>query len=712
MAKFGKFATQLLLFFTCMFLFVGCGGSGGSSGSTLPPLPTFSPGSITPTERREAINEVIAFFDTVKASPTRRTEILNKLKTMPIFLVSEISASGDVVGWFRDGRCLFVATSLDRDFESTDSASRAPKRPDAGDGLSHGKKAVLINSFEPARQDAIAEIAPKLSEKGYEVQFLTGTVEDYKNLRDLSLLFVHAHGILSTDQSRKMKFWYVTTTAPTDALDVTYLPYLNNNQISYTTAEVFDKDGNSEVRDFYAINTDFIRDSGVNFKPNATWMSQSCSSMNADVLSLSKQLGVSNYIGWTKPQKTSQSTPTTGRLFDLLLGGNQYSPAGVIREPQTVKEAMSLLKDTMREGGELNFIQSSVGETVSTLVADVGNESAKTIVPSVRSANVNVAQQQLSIEGFFGPQAGAGPVTLNGDILNVLSWTETKIVADLPVANQGVLLVRSIGAASASGYLFSNSFAYSAIGLKIDPNTANVGYNENKTFNALIESGVAPAGARYRWTVTGDGRVNGAKTVTLTSTTVTYRSSNSDGSDTLKLELLNASNVVVAQTSVPILVGNSPRINFVIAGAWDPEKTPSNGTYSYSGGQGARFEPEPGTEALAFAYNIGEIEETVGVLLTLVVEPGAPISAPRTFVLGQTGQALTPGKFILTLATNQEDPDDPKSTQHKVGTSGTLTVLSITSLPNNQKRVSYSFSISNDGTGTVTGTGVQLYTGP
>ena len=704
------FLNLVIWIFLISVLICGCGGNGSSI--ELPPLPDFVPGSVSDAERTAALTEVNAFFETVKADPGRANAILTKLQSMPIFVFVEIAKSKDVAAWFKDGRCLIVATSLDRTYRpALNPISSKPTEPEEK-GLSHGKKAVLINAFEPARDDATAEIAPNLIDKGYETTLLSGTVEDFKTLQGVGLLFVHAHGMVSTDKFRKSLFWYGTSTRVSATGDAAYRQALDDGTMIYTSAEVLEFDGTSTTQTSYTVSTQFLKNAGQSFTPNATWISQSCTSYGAEILKYAvNELQIGAYMGWTQPQLTSDSTVTTRLLFDRLLGLNVYLPGTVKRPPMTFYEVNNLMRDNIRPGTSITYSSSVSDGVESNFDYTVNSKDTRTIVPSIVNTSVDVAANSLTIEGYFGPASGAGPITLNGSILTVKSWTEDKVTVELPAEPSGKLLLRSIGAPSNSGYLFSNSFDYLAIGVKLSPAAANLAHNELQTFTADIQTGTAPAGAKYRWTVVGDGSVNGSSTVTTTAPTASYRSGNTDGTDTLNLELLDSSNTVVAKAAAVITVGTSSRISFVISGNWDSKKTPPNGSYSYAPGEGTRFSPEEGLEALAFGYNIGAKEQTIGVLVSIIVTPGQPVTAPSTYTVGATGQPPVPGNFFITLSTNQTDPDDPDSTQHKAGEFGTLTINSITNLPDNKKRVSYTFETSNGAGGTVTGSGVQIYTG-
>jgi hypothetical protein len=271
-----------------------------------------------------------------------------------------------------------------------------------------------------------------------------------------------------------------------------------------------------------------------------------------------------------------------------------------------------------------------------------------------------------------------------------------------------VLEVRSLKLAGASGLLFSNSYAYKAFGLELTPKTADVDPNQTRSFTVAVTQGTLPSGAKYEWTVLGDGKVNNQTTVTTTTTTVTYRAPNTDASDTLRVRAVTSTGTVLAETTALIAVGNTPRIQFTLSGNWDPDKTPANGTYTYTDGGGNRMFPEAGTEVLFFSHNIGTTESTIGALVTIVLTPGQVV-VPATYSKIVPGQAPAPGQFQFTLDTNQANPDDPESRQFAVGTTGSLEITSVTSLSGNRKRAKYRFTISNGIGGTCTGSGTQVW---
>ncbi|HWA82710.1 MAG TPA: hypothetical protein VG820_04720, partial [Fimbriimonadaceae bacterium] len=191
----------------------GCGGGGNS----LPQLPVFVPGSVSSAERYAAYDEVEAFFDTVGGQPDATAQVVAKMKTMPQFATAEVATSGQAVGWFKDGQ-MYVVFTVDEDGTTPAGHHQAQSLPKSRD-LPAGTAAYVIDAFEPARQDASSIIGPELAAKGYNVQLMSGTVNDYMSIQDAGVLVVHAHGILHTNKFRVPAFWYATSEAPTSDHD-------------------------------------------------------------------------------------------------------------------------------------------------------------------------------------------------------------------------------------------------------------------------------------------------------------------------------------------------------------------------------------------------------------------------------------------------------------------------------------------------------------
>jgi hypothetical protein len=695
---------------TIVMLFVG-GASCGGGGAAELPLPPFVPGSVTALEYQEVFDGAGDYLKTVLYDADAAQKMVLKMKTYSQVVFAEVTQTGDVIAFFRDGRHVSVLLNEKPPRPGTRPQPQSvAKAPSGGPkNLVAGKKAYMFNAMDPGWTDATPQLATMMRDKGYDVTEGAGTVEDFRNIRDAAFVFVHAHGRISRDRNNKKTFWYLTSSDASGMANDPYTTYWQEGSIGVALVPVYGAPTTAKPVLKYEVSTKFFTSSGVTLVPGAFWLSQSCSSFDdSAVNALSALPNLSVYGGWTLPCDADETTPTMLFMFDRLLGKNEAAPVPAEPQPPTTfGELPSLLATTIRPGGTLPYDSSITPDGRSYLRFKTGTGPAiKTIIPSIESATVDVEKNQLKISGNFGTELGA--VTLNGSNLNVISHTESLIICDKPSQDEGTLFLRSMGAPGASGLLFSNSYAYKAFGLELNPKNAEVDPNQTRSFTVAVTQGTLPSGAKYEWTVLGDGKVNNQTSVTTTSTTVTYRAPNADASDTLRVRAVTSTGTVLAETTALISVGNTPRIQFTLSGTWDPDKTPANGTYIYTDGGGNRMFPEAGTEVLFFSHNIGATDQTIGALVTIVLTPGQVV-VPATYSKFVQGQAPSPGQFQFTLSTNQSNPDDPESRQYAVGTTGSLTITSVTSLSGNRKRARYTFTISNGIGGTCTGSGTQVW---
>ncbi len=680
-----------------------CGGGGGG----LTPLPTFTPGSVTDTERIAAMDEVQNYLGTITDDSGAGPQVVAKMKTMPIFLLVETSASGDVVGWFKDGRQYIVMISDDTPpATSTATPQTKPQATTAKPlSLTHGKKAYLINAMEAARPDVCSTIKPALQNQGYEVSLMAGTVEDYKLIQDAGLLFVHAHGIQSTDKNRVQHFYYSTSELANAQTLGAHTAEWDDDSLATANLKVWDGHGGFTRQRKFVISEKFLTNHGLSFAPNAFWMSQSCSSLNPAIQKVALgggSTGVATYAGWDKPELSGESTATTSFVFDRLLGQNAVAPTEEeTPPPYDFNKLRSALTSTTRPGSGLPYGTSNSNKPAHFSIVSAGGSTVHTIIPSITSTTVNVDDDSLTIKGFFGQSQGL--VTLNGTTLTPISWSETSVKVHKPSADQGVLVLRSLGADSPAGYLLSQPYQYKGLGITITPNGVALDFNEFQTFTASITNGTMPQGATFKWTLTGLGKINGTTVVTSSSPSVSYKAPSQTSVDSLKVQLI-VNGIAVAEKTTSIVAGFDSTIDFTISGTWDQSKTPPNGHYTYSDGQGARFFPDPDTDALTCSYDIGATDQTIGVLVTAVYTPGQPIVAGQTFTHHVSG-VFGPGQYQLTMATNQGNPDAEGSQQWAIGTLGSMTIDSVTTLNDGHQFIHYTFTASNGNGGTVTGSG-------
>ena len=544
----------------------GCGGSGaGGSSQGLPPLPVFVPGSVSDADRDAAYTTVETLFHTVRGQGNAAAQIVAKMKTMKQFATAEVGASGDAIGWFTDGQMYAVFTS---DPMPTLPSFRAPmpkvsRRAKPAD-LTNTPTAYLVNAFEPARADATPAIAADLTSRGYAVTMLPGKASDYEKISNAGLLFVHAHGLVSTDNLRVNRFWYATSEATTVQLNLEYKIYLDKGTVATGSGDVLQPDGTTVTEHHYIVSDEFLHESGMSFAQNATWISQACDSFNPTILNAvldpsSGFPGVANYGGWTLPEDTNQSTPTSAFIFDRLLGINAVAPVDPSNPPPaTFQQLRGLLLNTLRpsDGNPYDESLDPTGTAFFQMQSRAGS-NVPTIMPVITGVQADSTAKTLTLSGYFGVDTGS--IAIDDTPLAVHTWSETSVVVDLPTTPSGTLV------ATESGTLLSNGYQYSDLVLAMNPPGATLQPGGHQTFTVTATSGTLPAGVKYRWTVLGTGSIPGGSPFTTTTNSINYTAPNVDTVDGLQVEILDASNKAITKTGAAITVGNES-ITYTVTG--------------------------------------------------------------------------------------------------------------------------------------------------
>ena len=691
----------LTVFAALVLMLQGCGGSGG-----LAKLPVFTPGSVTDDQRDAALTTMGAEFTQDFGKPNAAALLVAKMKTLPQFAFAEINASGDAQGWFTDGKIYFCITS---DPPQPTGATPIryhvfkPKTPNVlPKDLTASPNAYLINAFEPLRPDPAAAIRPELTNQGYNVTQLSGIPTDYSLIQNAGLLFVHAHGTVGTDDDRVERFWYSTPETQSRKLDKQYINALEKGTMAYGTVNVWQADGTTQAQKKYAISDQYLHDSGMTFASNATWISQACNSFNPAIISAAMDStkgfsGVAVYGGWTIEESSFESNDTSLFIFDRMLGVNTVAPVDPANPPPATFALMSgLLASTDRPDRGIPYNTSLINGIASTFKFQVrSGTNVPTIMPVISSTESDMTDSTLTITGIFGsPQ---GNVTLDGSPLTVQTWTETTIVTDLPSANTGTLLVRSLGGSSSSGYLFSNSFAYSSLGINLLPPTASLKHKDNKTFSVSVTTGQLPPNAKYRYTLTGKGKLSGGSPQTTGSASVTYNAPNVDCSDAIKVEVLDSSNHVRASANASVAVGNYT-VTYTVTGDMSDQQVPpfQDGTVTVP------FLVSFHTAAAKKDFALVEFEDqSTGKIfaLTLSLAPGSQIHVGDTFGNGTTN----PGGFNYFVGINN-------SIYGYLSDGGTVTITSVTDNGDGSFSIGFTGTESDSSTGsTMSASGTFLF---
>ena len=234
----------------------------------------------------------------------------------------------------------------------------------------------------------------------------------------------------------------------------------------------------------------------------------------------------------------------------------------------------------------------------------------------------------------------------------------------------------------------------------IIPSSVALLRTQQQTFTVTVDGGALPSGTKYRWTVVGTSGTIGVGTVTTTSPSITYTAV-TKGKDTLKVEVVDANNVLLARTTAAITVDPDSIVKFTISGLWDREKTPANGDYSYGDVDAIRTPaPVPNLDWLAIVANLAT-DNTIGVAVSVFVAPGWVFANGQTFARTLGTNVPNPGTFQLTLSQDQNDVLN--SLQWAPAGTGTLTMVTVVKGSDNKWHGQMSFTISN-GSGTIVGT--------
>ncbi len=455
---------------------------------------------------------------------------------------------------------------------------------------------------------------------------------------------------------------------------------------------------------------------GITFAQNAFWMSQSCTSYNPVMVKsvLDPAVGfhgVATYAGWTLTELTADTTPTTEYVIDRLLGLNQVEPVDPGNPPPyDIATLTSNIGTTVRPGRNYQYDASQGPDGTSEFkIKTAAGSDAPTIIPSVTSANLNAGTHTLTIGGHFGKPQGS--VTLNGDFLNVQSWSETSIKVDQPTATSGTLLVRSLGGPSEDGYLLSNSYPYQSLGIEIQAPNTSVDPSSSETLTVVAISGTIPSGVSYKWAVTGLGTVNGSNQTTTTTPSVTYKAPSQDSSDVISVQVVDSHQTVLAVAQIGIDTAANPSLHLAISGNWDSLTEGIVGTYNFTPGNGVRTTIS-GLDYIFFEYDpfqqSGGSGTGYGVTFTLGMPIGQAVTQGEVFTSAPNNQLTGSGQFKLLLDTDLNDPASGGNFNPQG--SGTLTITSVQQQQDGSYLAHFTLSMTSDvGGGTITGRGVGTW---
>ncbi|HEY4211167.1 MAG TPA: hypothetical protein VGM84_06785 [Steroidobacteraceae bacterium] len=120
---------------------------------------------------------------------------------------------------------------------------------------------------------------------------------------------------------------------------------------------------------------------------------------------------------------------------------------------------------------------------------------------------------------------------------------------------------------------------------RIAPSGPTLDLGEVKTFTAVVAP-APPQGMSYRWTLSGDGSIGSASSVTSSSNAITYTAPNSAGSATLSVDVLDSNGGTLSSDSTSItILGTNGCYN--ISGFLAQPGSTFSETFTILGGTGA-----------------------------------------------------------------------------------------------------------------------------
>lgn len=422
------------------------------------------------------------------------------MATFKVFAKSGVSPSG-VWGVFTDGRPFLLSvesgaapsekhmaqpvTYFDPPQSTNDPHTRfAPSSefPPSG-GLVRVLNNNIGNDFP---QPLAVGLADALKQTGYDAAYEPATVEQFRRLQNISMLFVQTHGA-NGFAANGFQYYSIQTLTPQSAFnDVLYADDLNNHRLVYLMAMVLPGQKVGKVKKFglYGLTGDFFA-KYVTFARGGNDLvyvsaCQGASSLNGaqDFIRTLQQLGVTYYIGWTKDTFVEDMAESEAFFADRTLGEqNQQELFGYTKHPpgiqpqgaysgQTVYQAMGTIQrsdgfngtltqsgnDLFRKGLGFKYLDDEnadlppYGEKLSLLTV-VTSKSAVIpllLAPDISRIDVHepyefgISQNrsELDIVGSFGSQSGKVTIApTQGGAVHTLSgakWAPGEIVVPIP----------------------------------------------------------------------------------------------------------------------------------------------------------------------------------------------------------------------------------------------------------------------------------------
>jgi len=482
----------------------GCPPAGPSG----PPLTP-----VSKEERFAAFDQVEQKLSSIELNgdPAQSEQIAALLRTMPEF-TAVVVEENVITAQFKDGVLYMIANNRpggdtpgapprNKVFDvraslpvapmartiKPDDERRAQSAPGKSNRIPESKTAVLINSMGTAFCDIRPTISGWLSNAGYSVTMLDGTVENLRNgVKNAGVVYFNGHGApfppqmfpdtVGAPTPGKKHFALWTKTPVTDQNYGDYLAEFAAKEMCFIRCETDKLSGSDDCEDWtgkktrselhYLVTDVFIQKHWRCSEGSLVYIDACHGAEDTSVLPevcLNTEVNASAYVGWNAMTLDRYSTPTAYFFFDRLLGANSYEPIrSPPQRPLSTNSVLTAMKGVVRRALPMDTSESaknlyrSAAEPPAPVEAPfyahlIGLFADDTfdvlLRPAIESMSVAESQSStLRINGTF-PETPC-TVTVSGEAASVKSQTGSRIEADISKSANGPVVVAAAERAS------------------------------------------------------------------------------------------------------------------------------------------------------------------------------------------------------------------------------------------------------------------------
>lgn len=409
------------LFFAALLL-AGCGGGSGgpSTGSAL----TFD-------QRQAAFDALATETATLTASNfvSETPRLLGFLSGRPEFQDAFVEPADPLTIWaqFTDGRWLVISRNREPEAVSPSLGRGRDGELPGPQLIPNGKAAFFFSFSETGFTDITLEAVPAFSAAGFQIApGRAGTLEDYRALNDVGLLYIDSHGYAQTRKGQPLRVGLQSATRVLKDQEGVYAADLAAERLYY----VLPPKANRPVE--LGFFPEWVR-ANVQLPGRALVFANTCNSQaNSSMADAFVAKGAAAFIGWTQPVGDIHAGETGRALLDQLLGRPQLFTYGSgLAEPEVPvdwTEAVARMRGAARPPGRqnrgLNLDQSIMQCVLRTTGVNGALGPAR---PRIDRVILSEGNNRMFLVGTFGLTPGTVQGNPGGRALPVLNWRPTEI---------------------------------------------------------------------------------------------------------------------------------------------------------------------------------------------------------------------------------------------------------------------------------------------